>query len=323
MSKELDPQAKLLMDLVARSAAPAFHTLDVAKAREETRKLLAYFSPEPLPVATRRDLHIPREGGGGAIPARLYRALESDTAAQLPLLVFFHGGGWTVGDIDGYDPLCRAFANRAQCAVLSVDYRLAPEHPFPAAVDDAYTATSWAMRRAQDLGIDPTRIAVGGDSAGGNLATVTTMLAADRGGPAIAFQLLVYPATDQRSERPSQRRFGQGYLLDLESIRYFQRGYLRHARDYDDWRASPIRRQDLSGLPPALIITAGFDPLVDDCVAYADRLRAADVAVEYRCFDGMIHGFLALGKLFDTADVAIGVAARALADAFRSGDRGG
>lgn len=320
MSKELDPQAKLLMDLVARSAAPAFHTLDVAKAREETRKLLTYFSPEPPPVATLRDLHVPREGEGGAIPARLYRALGSDPAAQLPLLVFFHGGGWTVGDIDGYDPLCRAFANQAQCAVLSVDYRLAPEHPFPAAVDDAYTATSWAVRRAQDLGIDPGRIAVGGDSAGGNLATVTTMLAADRGGPAIAFQLLVYPATDQRSERPSQRRFGQGYLLDLESIYYFQRGYLRHARDYDDWRASPIRRQDLSGLPPALIITAGFDPLVDDCLAYADRLRSAGVPVEYRCFDGMIHGFLALGKLFEMADVAIGVAARALASAFRSED---
>jgi acetyl esterase/lipase len=314
MSKTLDPQAKALMDIVARAAAPAFHTLDVGKARDETRKLHACFSPEAPPVASAREVDIPREGG--VIPARFYRPLGSTTRAQLPLLVFFHGGGWTVGDLDSYDPLCRALANKARCAVLSVDYRLAPEHPFPAAVDDAYAAASWACRHARELCVDASRIAVGGDSAGGNLAAVTAILARDRGAPALVFQLLVYPATDQGSERPSWQQFGRGYLLELESIRYFQKKYLRHAHDYVDWRASPLLRQDLVGLPPALVITAGFDPLLDDCVAYAQHLRAEGVEVEYRCFDGMVHGFLTLGKMFAAAGEASELAARALAKAF-------
>lgn len=321
MSKMLDPQAKALMDIVARAAAPAFHTLDVAKARDETRKLHAYFCPEAPAVAGVREVHIPREGG--VIPARCYRPLGSTAKVALPLLVFFHGGGWTVGDLDSYDSLCRTLANNAGCAVLSVDYRLAPEHPFPAAVDDAYAATSWARRHAPDLGIDAARIAVGGDSAGGNLAAVTAILARDRGAPALVYQLLVYPATDQGSERPSWQQFGRGYLLELESIRYFQNKYLRHARDYDDWRASPLLRHDLNGLPPALIITAGFDPLLDDCVAYARQLRAAGVEVEYRCFDGMVHGFLTLGKMFTAAGEASDFAARSLRRAFRKQDPAG
>jgi acetyl esterase len=233
------------------------------------------------------------------------------------LLVFFHGGGWTVGDLDSYEPLCRTLANEARCAVLSVDYRLAPEHPFPAAVDDAYAATFWASEHAGMLGVDRARIAVGGDSAGGNLATVAAILARDRGGPALVFQLLIYPATDQGSERPSWQQFGRGYLLDLESVRYFQNKYLRHARDYDDWRASPLRRHDLTGLPPALVITAGFDPLLDDCVAYVQRLRAAGVDVEYCCYEGMVHGFFTLGKMFAAAGEAIQRAAGALTRAFR------
>lgn len=318
MSKALDPQAKVMMDIVARAAAPAFHTLDVAKARAETRKMHAYFSPDAPAVAMVSELGIPRQRGQGEISARMYRALGSAADEPLPLFVFFHGGGWTVGDLDSYDCLCRTLANKARCAVLSVDYRLAPEHPFPAAVDDAYTAIRWAYENAASLYVDAARIAVGGDSAGGNLAAVATLLALDRGTPPLVFQLLVYPATDQRSERPSQRQFGRGYLLDLESIRYFQRKYLRHAHDYDDWRASPLRRQDLAGVPPALVITAGFDPLLDDCVAYVQHLRAAGVAVEYRCFWGMIHGFLTLGKMFPAATEAIDLAASRLADAFRN-----
>ncbi len=160
-------------------------------------------------------------------------------------------------------------------------------------------------------------MAVGGDSAGGNLAAVTAIAARDSGAPRLALQLLVYPATDQRSKRPSQRQFGRGYLLDLESIRYFQQQYLRHAGDYDDWRAAPIVRQDLAGVAPALIISAGFDPLVDDCLAYAEHLRAAGVAVEYRCFEGMIHGFFTLGKFFTAAGEAVDLAARSLTEAFR------
>ena len=317
MSKQLDPQAKALMEKVARAAAPAFHALDVIKARSETRKLYTYFSLSAPPVALVREIAIPRTEGGGVIPARYYRSLGSAPQTLLPLLVFFHGGGWTVGDLDSYDPLCRVLANRAACAVLSVDYRLAPEHPFPAAVDDAYAATLWAKQQAHELRVDDSRIAVAGDSAGGNLAAVTAILARDQGEPALVFQLLIYPATDQGSERPSQKEFGRGYLLDLEAIRFFQNKYLRHARDYEDWRASPLLRQDLAGLPPALIITAGFDPLLDDCVAYADHLRAAGVEVDYHCFEGMVHGFLTLGKVFSAAVEASDLAARALVRAFR------
>jgi acetyl esterase len=203
-----------------------------------------------------------------------------------------------------------------------VDYRLAPEHPFPAAVEDADLAVRWVADQAAELAVDPRRIAVGGDSAGGNLAAVAAILARDRGHPRLAFQLLIYPATDQGSERPSQRQFGRGYLLDLESIRYFQHQYLRHARDHADWRASPLLATDLSGLPPALIITAGFDPLLDDCVAYADRLEAAGVAVEYRCYEGMIHGFITLGKLFTAAGEAITLAAAALDAALATSGEG-
>lgn len=315
MTRKLDPQARLLMDIVARKAAPAFHTLDVAKAREETRKLHAYGSPALPAVAASHDLSIP---GPAGIPlgARLVRPAGSSAEAALPLLVYYHGGGWTVGDLDSYDSLCRLLANRARCAVLSVDYRLAPEHPFPAAVDDADAALAWAATHAAELAIDPARIAVGGDSAGGNLAAVAALLARDRGGPPLVLQLLIYPATDQNSERPSQRQFGRGYLLDLESIRYFQHKYLRHARDYQDWRASPLLAPDLAGLPPALMLTAGFDPLLDDCIAYADRLQAAGVPVRHRCFDGMVHGFITLGRLFTVADEAITLAADALAAAF-------
>ncbi len=316
MSKQLDPKARQLMDIVARAAAPALHTLDVARARDETRKMHLYFGPDAPAVAAVRDLAIARDDGDDVIAARFYRPAGAAAAQQLPLFVFFHGGGWTVGDLDSYDVLCRTLANQARCAVLSVDYRLAPEHPFPAAVDDAYAATRWAHRCGTQLGVDPARIAVGGDSAGGNLATVVALLARDRGGPPIVFQVLVYPATDMCSERPSQRQFGRGYLLELEAIRYFQHKYLAHARDYRDWRASPLLRDDLAGSPPALIVTAGFDPLVDDCIAYADRLRAAGVDVEYRCFDGMIHGFLTLGRMFPDAAAAIGLAAQALARAF-------
>jgi acetyl esterase len=315
MTKRLDPQARLLMDVVARKAAPAFHTLDVARAREETRKLHLYCSPDLPAVAASIDIGIPREHGD-PLPARLTRPAGSTAGNPLPLLIYFHGGGWTVGDLDSYDCLCRLLANQAACAVLSVDYRLAPEHPFPAAVEDADLAVRWAADQAAQLVVDPRRIAVGGDSAGGNLAAVAAILARDRGQPPLVFQLLIYPATDQGSERPSQRQFGRGYLLDLESIRYFQHKYLRHARDYADWRASPLLAADLSRLPPALVITAGFDPLLDDCIAYADRLAAAGVPVEYRCYEGMIHGFITLGKVFPIAGEAIALAATALEAAF-------
>jgi acetyl esterase len=323
MTPKLHPEARALMEIVARAAAPAFHTLDVPKAREEVRKMFAYFGAEPPPVASVRDLAMPCADGSGRIGLRLYRPFGSAAQERLPLLVFFHGGGWIAGDLDAYDSLCCALANHACCAVLSVDYRLAPEHPFPAAVDDAYAAALWAQQHAAELAVDAGRIAVGGDSAGGNLAAVTAILARDRGGPRLVFQLMVYPTTDQSSERPSQRQFGRGYLLELEAIRYFQRKYLPHPRDYRDWRASPLLRQDLAGLPPALVLSAGFDPLLDDCIAYVERLSAARVAVQHRCFDGMIHGFVTLGKRFTASAEAIELAASALRDAFHAATQSG
>ena len=317
MTDKLHPQAKALMEIVARAAAPAFHTLDVPKARQEVRKMFAYFGADPPSVASVRDLTMPCPDGSMRINLRLYRPFASAPHECLPLLVFFHGGGWIAGDLDAYDPLCRVLANKTPCAVLSVDYRLAPEHPFPAAVEDAYAATLWAEQHAAELAIDVGRIAVGGDSAGGNLAAVTAIISRDQAAPRLVFQLMVYPATDQCSERPSQRQFGRGYLLELEAIRYFQHKYLLHPRDYRDWRASPLLRKDLAGLPPALIISAGYDPLLDDCIAYAEHLHGAGVAVAHRCFDGMIHGFMTLGKMFTAADEAVDVAAQALRDAFQ------
>jgi acetyl esterase len=230
--------------------------------------------------------------------------------------VFFHGGGWTIGDLDTHDVVCRQLANGARCAVFSVDYRLAPENPFPAAVDDCMAATAFVSKNSVSLGIDRKRIAVGGDSAGGNLAAVVSILARDAGGPAIAFQLLIYPATDQRGGFPSHERNGKGYLLTRESMDFFRACYLPRREDWSDWRASPLLAKDLSRLPPAFVLTAGFDPLVDEGRAYAERLAREGVKVEYREYEGMVHGFVLMGGVVDRANAAVADCAAALKAAF-------
>jgi len=247
------------------------------------------------------------------LPARLYRPLGSLADERLPLLVWFHGGGWTVGDVATYDVLCRELANGARCAVLSVDYRLAPEHPFPAAPQDAIASVRWAMAEGADaLAIDPERVAVGGDSAGGTLAIVAALALRDAGTPPLRMQLLVYPSTDQASRRASHERCGRGFGLDRESILWFQSHYLRELRDYLDWRASPLRAKRLAGLPPAHLVTAECDPLIDDCVAYAERLEREGVPVKHASYPGMIHGFFTLGGRFEAANAAVADAAAAL-----------
>jgi acetyl esterase len=230
----------------------------------------------------------------------------------LPALVYYHGGGWVVGDLDTHDALCRHLANGAGCAVLAVDYRLAPEHKFPAAVEDAWAALEWAAENAAALGIDRERLAVGGDSAGGNLAAIVSLMARNRGGPHLCYQLLLYPALDFGMHFDSYRRFAEGYLLTRATMAWFTDHYLARPAEIDDWRASPLRARDMTGLPPALIVTAGYDPLRDEGAAYARRLVESGVSICHRHYSGQLHGFLTMGKVVRAAGPALDEAAAAL-----------
>ena len=298
-------QVQALLDRVTRSTLPPYHTVSAFVARRIYRDTRAVLAPQPPQVADVRLLAFENYA------LRVYRPVQNET---LPALMFFHGGGWTIGDLDTHDVLCRQLAVGARCAVFSVDYRLAPEHPFPAAVDDCFAATRYVAENAAKLKIRG--IAVGGDSAGGNLAATVALLARDAGGPALAFQLLIYPATDQRMGSASHERNGQGYLLTREAIRYFRRNYLPNERDWSDWRASPLLAKSHAHLPPALVVTAGYDPLIDEGRAYADKLRAAGVEVAYREFADMVHGFILFGGVVDTANAAVAQCCSALRAAF-------
>jgi acetyl esterase len=265
----------------------------------------------PQPVTSVVDRSIP--GVDGELPVRIY---APDGPRPMPALVFFHGGGWVVGSLNTHDVLCRALANGGGCIVVSVDYRLAPEHKFPAAIDDCEAATRWVHANAQSLGIDTGRIAVGGDSAGGNLAAAVALALRDSGGPSLAYQLLIYPVTDHNYDTDSYRTNGEGYRLTLAAMQYYWNHYLRAASDADNQRASPLRARDLRGLPPAFVATAEFDPLLSEGRAYADRLGEAGVAVEYCEYPGLVHGFAAQGGVVDRAREAIDELAAALNRAF-------
>ena len=310
----LDPQAAEVLERAARAALPPYSQLGAVAARELYRETRGKLAPPPPEVAKVENLQA--SGPAGPIRVRLYRALGAAPNEHLPGLVYFHGGGWTIGDLDTHDIVCREFANLARCAVVSVDYRLAPEHKFPAAVEDAIAATHWTGRMADTLGLDPARIAVGGDSAGGNLAAVVALTLRDAGGPPLAMQVLIYPSVDMTADRDSHREFADGYMLTREAILWFTDNYLRGPDDVADWRASPIRATDLAGVAPAYVITAGFDPLRDEGKAYADRLSEAGVPVTYECFEGMIHGFVTMGGVIAAAHHAIYRAATALKAAF-------
>ncbi|HWI82067.1 alpha/beta hydrolase [Ramlibacter sp.] len=311
----LHPQARALLDLIERKGVPPTHTLSPAEARALYRERRLFTQPAPPDIGATRDLTMP--GPAGAIALRLYRPLGSANDALLPVLVYYHGGGWVIGDLETHDTLCRELANGARCAVVSVDYRLAPEHRFPAAVDDCVAALRWVHANAASLHLDGSRIAVGGDSAGGNLAAVAAIAARDDGGPALAFQLLIYPATDMRRTAPSHQSNGQGYLLTRDTIGYYHDHYIVDARDDLDWRASPLLHEDLTGLPPALVLTAGFDPLRDEGLQYADRLSAAGNRAALVCFERQIHGFVPMGKVLDEANTAVHLCADQLHLAFQ------
>ncbi len=307
----LDADAARVLELMRDR--PRIETLTPPEARANMLAARAVTGPDPEDVAEVRALEAP--GPAGAIPLRLYRAAGMTPDQQLPVLVFFHGGGWVLGDLDTHDSLCRSLANAARCAVVSVDYRLAPEHRFPAAVEDSIAATRWIADHADALGIDPTRLAVGGDSAGGNLAAVVALDAREKG-PPIRFQLLIYPAVDFAEARDSHRNFGEGYGLTAIGMQWFGNHYLAGG-DARDWRASPIRARSLANLPPAWVLTAGFDPLCDEGDEYAEKLRQAGNRITLRRFPGQIHGFCVMGKLIAEANTAIREGAAAMTAAWR------
>jgi acetyl esterase len=312
----LHPQAKALLALIEERGLPPMQSLPPVEARLFYRDRRTLTQPEPPPVAEITEHSV--EGPHGAIALRLYRPTRrSDDPAAMPVLVYFHGGGWTIGDLDTHDVLCRQLANGSRCAVVSVDYRMGPEHRFPAAVDDSLAATYWVRRHAEALGLDPASLAVGGDSAGGNLAAVVALLARDAGDLPIAYQLLIYPATDMRCGHPSHAANGKGYLLETPTIDYFRGNYIEEAH-WLDWRASPLLRDDLTNLPPALVLTAGFDPLRDEGLAYANALAAAGSRATYICFERQIHGFITMGKVLDEANTAVAMCAAELARVLRN-----
>ena len=305
----LTPEARSLLDMAYRIGAPRFHQLSEAQARHSFEKLQFVFRPDAPAVASTVEVPIPRPDGT-ALLARYYRPLSSHVGQCLPLLIYFHGGGWCVGDVASFDVVCRELANASHCAVLSVDYRLAPEHPFPAAINDARLAFDWAVEQAGLLEGDPARIALGGDSAGGNLSIVTA-LALREAAVQPRFLMLVYPSTEIRSERASRERYAEGFFLDRGTLQWFFERYLPQGNT-EDWRASPMRAASLAGLPPMLVIGAEFDPLVDDCEAFAARVRAEGGDVAYHVFPGVVHGFFTLGKVFPEAHQAVALCARAL-----------
>ena len=306
----LHPQARALMDLMAERGVPPTHTLAPAEARATYRERRTFTQPEPQEVAEARDLKA--SGPHGEIPLRLYRPLGSTATTVLPVLVYYHGGGWVIGDLDTHDTLCRALANASGCAVVAVDYRMGPEHRFPAAVDDVLAATRWVREQAGALKLDASRLAVGGDSAGGNLAAVVALAARDAGDLPIAFQLLIYPATDMRRGHASHATNGDGYVLTRDTLAYFHDHYITDPAHDLDWRASPLLHTDLSRLPPALVITAGYDPLRDEGLDYARALTEAGNRATCVCFERQIHGFITMGRVLDEANTAVALCAAEL-----------
>lgn len=294
----LDTQTRAVLDLLEQAG---IGDLVADRTPEEVRALMASLRiPSDVPVASVEDRRLPPTAGSDVeIPVRIYRPRLDGPPA--PVMVWFHGGGWVIGELDAADGTCRALCTEGDAVVVSVDYRLAPEHRFPAAVDDAWAATRWVADHAGAIGGDATRIAVGGDSAGGNLAAVVAHLARDAGGPALCFQALVYPVTDATCARPSMQANAHGYLLSTEGMEWFYGHYLGPGGDRRDPRVSPLLAADLSGLPPAHVITAEFDPLRDQGRAYAEALAAAGVPVTTRDQGGTIHGFFSLDQMLDVA----------------------
>ncbi len=307
----IDPIAAGLLQQMAEAGMPPLNEMSPADARQAAEGFRA-LAGEPEPVADVTNRTIP--GPGGDIPVRIYT--PAGGGSSLPCLVYYHGGGWVLGDIEGVDTICRAVANRAGCKVVSVEYRLAPEHKFPAPFDDCYAALEWVAASGDGIGVDSSKLAVGGDSAGGNLAAAVAIKARDDGGPALRHQLLVYPVTNHGYGTESYSVNGDGYLLTLDMMTWFWDHYLNSADDGRNPLASPLAASDLSGLPSAFVITAEFDPLRDEGEAYAAKLAEAGVKVSHQRFDGQIHAFWQMPGVFPAALEAADQAATHLKAAF-------
>ncbi len=303
----LDPIAAGLLQQMAEAGAPPLNEMTPEDARVAADGFIA-LGGDGDPVAEVTNRTIP--GPHGEIPIRIYRPNGGD--ALLPALMYFHGGGWVLGSLDGTDAICKAVANRAGCAVVSVDYRLSPEHKFPIPLDDCYAATEWVSVHGAGIGVDRTRIAVGGDSAGGNLAAAVCLRARGNTFPTLKFQLLVYPVTDHASGTESYRDNGDGYLLTKQMMQWFWDHYLRNEQDGKNPLASPLRAATFERLPPALVMTAEYDPLRDEGEAYAKALQAAGVPTTLHRYDGMIHAFWQMLAIFPDASKAADEAAAAL-----------
>jgi acetyl esterase len=307
---ELDPKLKEVLSLPPDPNEVPVEIMPPEEARRTWKADMAAIAGPRLPVREVKDLSLP--GPAGSLAFRLYRP-EPEDGARPALLLYLHGGGWIRGDLDTHDDVCRYLCHHGGCVVASLAYRLAPETRFPGPVEDAYAALTWLADEAGALGADPARLAIGGDSAGGNIACAVTMLARDRKGPRLAFQLLIYPVTDLAAETESKRLYSKGYLLN--SMPFYIASYIRSAADKENGLASPLKAANLAGLPPAFVITAGFDPLRDEGEAYAARLREAGVAVTLKRYDSMIHGFVSITGLVPSAEIGLRDAAAALRQA--------
>ena len=305
----LDPQAQALMQLMIDKGVPPVHTMTPEEARASYRSRRAFTQPDAPEVFKVEDKLV--SANGVSVPVRVYHPHAAPSHSTLPGLVYLHGGGWTIGDLDTHDVLCRSLCLQAGIVVVAVDYRMGPEHKFPAAYDDSVAAFNWTVAQAASLGIDASRIAIGGDSAGGNLAAAACLgLRGQSVQP--AFQLLIYPATIMWQDTPSYHANGKGYMLTKESIAYYTENYLRNREDAKDWRASPQLAESHAGLPPAFVMTAGFDPLRDEGLMYADALTKAGVSSQYICFERQIHGFITMGRVMQEANTAVSLCASAL-----------
>lgn len=302
----LDPQAQVIIDMMASSGF-SFAGADPVALRDQ---MSMTNMPSPIALASITDRTIP--GPAGEIPVRIYRPSDE---AGLPVTVFFHGGGWVIGDLESHDHCCRTIASKAECVVVAVDYRLAPEAKFPAAIDDAWAATEWVATHADELGVDAGRLAVAGDSAGGNLAAVVSNISRDHEHVEIIKQALIYPVTDGNCDRPSMTDNAEGYFLTRDAMDWFHDHYTVTEADLADPRYSPILA-DLAGAPSAVVVTAGYDPLRDQGNEYAARLIEAGVDVDHVEYEGMFHGFFSMDAAIDMASEAQDQVAAALKDAF-------
>lgn len=308
----LHPQIKAYLDAMEELGAPPLHTVPVDVARQMYEKGAEQTCGTPPQPHAIEELDIP--GPASKLKAWLYRP-SGET--NLPVLVYFHGGGFTIGSLQSHDCVCRTLCVETGCIVISVDYRLAPEHKYPAAVEDAWAATCWVVNNARKLGADPDRVAVGGDSAGGNLAAVVCLMAKEAGDPQLSYQLLIYPGTDMTCSLPSHTTFAEGYRLTRDLITWFYEAYFTREDDVTEWQASPLNAREFVGLPPAFILSAGYDPLQDENRSYAYKLEGAGVEVTFSHYPDMIHGFYTMPGILDSARKALSESAAALRKAFK------